>query len=332
MKVVFTGKAEPHIMLVAGETWGNEYPLNIDPDVLRHDLRRITAKLNALSSDTAPGSLTDKRRELHGVGKKLYRLLPRDFLDEFADKRPGHTSLDIQGESPLPWELMAASDDDRFLAEELRISRWLHGFAPTRPVVLDQAVFAASDFLPGALAEVAKIGELLHPGRDPALVAETVSLYDVMNAGDFDLFHFAGHAKPDDASGAASLALGQNAAFTLDYMEDVAENSLARRRPIVFLNACGSAGDATVQTLFDHWAKEFIRRGAGAFIGSLWNIRSETANRFGVEVYKSIKDGEATTLGEAVDLARKRSVRDQADPTRLAYALYGKDNAPVSLA
>ena len=59
--------------------------------------------------------------------------------------------------------------------------------------------------------------------------------------------------------------------------------------------------------------------------------RSVTANNFGVEVYRSIQSGEAATLGKAVDLARQRSVRDPSDPTRLAYAFYGKDDAQISL-
>jgi hypothetical protein len=113
-------------------------------------------------------------------------------------------------------------------------------------------------------------------------------------------------------------------------MEAVPEHSMERFRPVVFLNACGSA-DTGGRTLFDRWAEAFIKRGAGAFIGSLWNIRGMTANRFGKEVYRSVRNGEAETLGQAVDLARKRSVRDPSDPTRLAYALYGKDDAQISL-
>ena len=114
-------------------------------------------------------------------------------------------------------------------------------------------------------------------------------------------------------------------------MEDVPEESLLQFRPTIFLNACGSAGESGRQTLFDHWAKSFIRRGAGAFIGSMWNIRSATANRFGIEVYRALKEGAATTLGQAVDLARRRSARDPSDPTRLAYALYGEDSAEINL-
>jgi hypothetical protein len=85
------------------------------------------------------------------------------------------------------------------------------------------------------------------------------------------------------------------------------------------------------QTLFEEWAEMFIDRGAGAFIGSLWNIRSDTANMFAIDLYRSLREGAASTLGEAVEFARHSSSVDPSDPTRLAYALYGKDDAEVIL-
>jgi membrane protein YdbS with pleckstrin-like domain len=319
------------ILLAAGGRWGNPHSLSIDPDKFAKEMLHISAKLNSMSDGTAPGSLTQKRGELRGIGKKLYRLLPGDFIDEFAKERPSASSLAIQGDSSLPWELMSDSDEDSFLAEELRISRWLHGYDPTSPIRLSKAIFAGTADLAGALGEITAIGQQLHRGQEPGLITDSVALHDRLNNGDFDLFHFAGHTGRDAGSPAASLMLSNINSFTLDYLEDVREHSLRESRPIIFLNACGSGDRPSGPTMFDHWARAFIRRGAGAFIGSLWDIRSSTANKFGVQVYRSIRDGEATTLGEAVNSARQHSVKDRSDPTRLAYALYGKDDAPVEL-
>ena len=319
------------ILLAAGGKWGNPHSLSIDPDKFAKEMLHISAKLNSMSDGTAPGSLTQKRGELRGIGKKLYRLLPGDFIDEFAKERPSASSLAIQGDSSLPWELMSDSDEDSFLAEELRISRWLHGYDPTSPIRLSKAIFAVSADVPGALGEITAIGQQLHRDQKPKLITDSVALHDRLNNGDFDLFHFAGHTGRDAGSPAASLMLSNINSFTLDYLEDVREHSLRESRPIIFLNACGSGDRPSGPTMFDHWARAFIRRGAGAFIGSLWDIRSSTANKFGVQVYRSIRDGEATTLGEAVNSARQHSVKDRSDPTRLAYALYGRDDAPVEL-
>jgi chaperonin GroEL len=332
VKVQFipVGESGHLIQVVVGDKFGKLHPLKIDEKLLNEDLLRITDKLNAMGDGTSPGSMGTKRIELYGIGRKLFKLLPPEFISEFAKKSAEADSLGIEGECKLPWELMADSDDDSFLSERLRVSRWLHGYDPVSLIQVRKAMFAYSERMTGAGTEVENIGALVHPGRDPECVAESVELYERIKAGDFDLFHYAGHTTDKDPSSPGSLELSDGDAFTMDLMEAVPEHSMERFRPVVFLNACGSA-DTGGRTLFDRWAEAFIKRGAGAFIGSLWNIRGMTANRFGKEVYRSVRNGEAETLGQAVDLARKRSVRDPSDPTRLAYALYGKDDAQISL-
>jgi hypothetical protein len=325
------GKGGRLIQLVVGDTFCEAHHLNIDEAVLNRELLHITAKLNAMGEGTASGSISKKRLELYGIGRKLFKLLPPDFLSEFTLRGTEAESLGIEGDTQLPWELMADSNDVSFLSERLRISRWFHGHDPVSFIQVRKALFAYSERMTRARTEVSDIGALLCPGEEPTCVAESEQLYERIKAGDFDLFHFAGHTTDDNPSSLGSLELGGDDAFTLDLMEAVPDGSLRRFRPVIFLNACGSADTGGGQTLFDRWASAFIKRGAGAFIGSLWNIRSETANRFGVEVYKSVQTGEAATLGQAVDLARQRSVRDPSDPTRLAYALYGKDDAQISL-
>ena len=270
-----------------------------------------------MGESIAPGSLGKKRIELYGIGRKLFKLLPPDFLSEFAQKSAGAESLGIEGDSQLPWELMADSNDGSFLSERLRISRWFHGHDPAPLIQVRKSIFAYSERMTNARTEVKDIGALLHPGKEPTCMAESEELYERIKTGDFDLFHFAGHTTDNDPFSPGSLELSGDDAFTLDLMEAISDESMRRFRPVIFLNACGSADAGGGQTLFDRWASAFIKRGAGAFIGSLWNIRSVTANKFGVEVYRSVQTGEAATLGKAVDLARKRSVRDPSDPTRL---------------
>ena len=319
------------IQLGVGNMWYTEHPMHINPTTLERELLHITAKLNEFSEGGGSASFGIKRRELHGVGRKLFKLLPPDFLHEFAERRSEVESLAVKGESQLPWELMADSDDEAFLVDNLRISRWFNGYMPASHVYLRNPVFSYTDRVADAEAEIKAIGQILHPGQNPAPVVETEELCRRMEQGDFGVFHFAGHTSHGGSSPGRSLVLGENQTFTLDLMENVPEGSLRQARPVVFLNACGSASGNTEQTLFDHWAKLFIKRGAGAFIGSLWNIRSSTANKFGVEVYRSVKDGLATTLGEAIHLARVNSGRDLSDPTRLGYALYGIDSAEIHI-
>jgi chaperonin GroEL len=324
-------KEEHLIQLVAGGTFFDSYHLNVDESKLNNALVNITAQLNAMVEGTALGSLGSQRLALRGIGRNLFDLLPPAFLDEFAQRTADAESLGIVGESAFPWELMADSEHPGFLSERLRVSRWFHGYDQVSLIQVRKAIFAYSEGLPRARTEVDTIGELVHPGRAPQYVAESEELCERLEAGDFDLFHFAGHSTSKDPSAPGALELSSQDAFSLNHMGNVAGQSMRRFRPVIFLNACGSADTGGGRTLFDSWAEAFIRRGAGAFIGSLWNIRSSIANKFGEEVYRAVQAGEARTLGQAVDLARKRSVRDPADPTRLAYALYGKDDAEISL-
>ena len=333
VKVQFipVGNGGQLIQLVVGDTFFDWYHLNINERDLNDGLVKITAQLNAMVEGTALGSLGSQRTELRGIGRNLFDLLPPAFRDEFAQRTADAESLGIVGESVFPWELMADPDHAGFLSERLRVSRWFHGYDQASLIQVRRAIFAYSERMSKAKTEVDTIGELVHPGKKPNRVAESEVLCERLEAGDFDLFHFAGHATSKDPSAPGALELSSHDAFSLNHMGNVSRQSMRRFRPVIFLNACGSADTGGGRTLFDSWAEAFIKRGAGAFIGSLWNIRAATANKFGAEVYRSVQTGEAETLGQAVDLARKRAVRDPADPTRLAYALYGKDDAQISL-
>jgi len=68
--------------------------------------------------------------------------------------------------------------------------------------------------------------------------------------------------------------------------------------------------------------------GAGAFIGTLWPVRSATARMFATSFYDAIVHQRAT-LGEASLLARKSVSEDLEDPTWLAYTVYGSPAAKV---
>ena len=103
---------------------------------------------------------------------------------------------------------------------------------------------------------------------------------------------------------------------------------LARSAPIVFINACRSAGSSATYNRLDGWASKFLEAGAGAFIGSLWAVSDGTAREFAEELYRQLQAG--SSLGEAVMQARKVAARHLDDPTWLAYTVYGDPRATVS--
>jgi CHAT domain-containing protein len=96
----------------------------------------------------------------------------------------------------------------------------------------------------------------------------------------------------------------------------------------VFLNGCRTAGEIPGFTQMIGWASGFMGAGAGAFIGSLWAVRSAAARTFAGEFYRAlIRDGD--TLGMASLRARQAIAADAGDPTWLANTVYGNPAASV---
>jgi CHAT domain-containing protein len=107
-------------------------------------------------------------------------------------------------------------------------------------------------------------------------------------------------------------------------------SGIRTRRPLVFLNACHSGQVALGLTGLGGWADKFFREArASAFVGTLWEVSDDLAAEFAHTFYTLLADGKP--LGEALRAARLH-IRDkeQANPTWLAYALYGDPNGKVT--
>ena len=77
------------------------------------------------------------------------------------------------------------------------------------------------------------------------------------------------------------------------------------------------------------WAGQFMAAGAGAFIGTLWAVRSASALDFAESFYDALLKGQA--LGPASTTARRAVAADASDPTWLAYTVYGAPSAKASI-
>jgi CHAT domain-containing protein len=96
----------------------------------------------------------------------------------------------------------------------------------------------------------------------------------------------------------------------------------------VFFNACRTAGEIPGLVQMMGWAKQFMGAGAGAFIGSLWAVRSSSARAFADAFYKALVTDHAP-LGAASLQARNEIAGDDGDPTWLAYTVYGNPSATI---
>ena len=141
------------------------------------------------------------------------------------------------------------------------------------------------------------------------------------------MLHFAGHnAFTDEIGSLISLDGGPLRPDDLAYASQ--RRAFESVRPLVFLNGCRTAGEIPGFTQLVGWAREFMGAGAGAFIGSLWAVRSSSARTFAEHFYHAlVREGES--LGIASLRARQAIAGDEGDPTWLAYTVYGNPSASI---
>jgi CHAT domain-containing protein len=158
---------------------------------------------------------------------------------------------------------------------------------------------------------------------------ERDAVIDSLREGRFQLLHFATHGSFDpSAADRAELHLVDGSLTPADLMGGDL-SGLRTRRPLVFLNACHSGQVALSLTGLGGWADKFFREArASAFVGTLWEVSDELAADFARVFYTELALGKS--LGVALQTARLY-IRDQepANPTWLAYALYGDPNGRV---
>jgi CHAT domain-containing protein len=110
----------------------------------------------------------------------------------------------------------------------------------------------------------------------------------------------------------------------------VQKQGLSAASPLVFFNACRTAGEIPGLAHMMGWAKQFMGAGAGAFLGTLWAVRSSSAKVFADAFYQAFVT-QRLPLGPASVQARRAISADDSDPTWLAYSIYGNPSATISV-
>ncbi|WP_159029232.1 CHAT domain-containing protein [Streptomyces viridochromogenes] len=295
------------------------------------ELRRIAA---------AAGAGTDARqvrRRLQNLGVALWRAaVPDAVRGQFWRETDKIRAFTVLGEHDVvPWELLYPLDGtqqgDGFLAEWLPVVRRVFGQERVRQLLLPQATFVVP---PGSPPEAdlevtalrARFGPVMGDGGVLTRGAEIQSRLDEGLGG---LLHFACHNAFTEAGSQVTMADGPF--DPIDLATAQGSRALGDTRPLVFFNACRSAGQIDWYAASLGWAPQFLEAGAGAFIGTLWPVRSDSALAYADAFYTHlVTDG--LPLGEASMKARQAIRNHGGDPTWLAYALYGSPAARAALA
>ncbi|MFI6623098.1 CHAT domain-containing protein [Streptomyces sp. NPDC050528] len=294
------------------------------------ELRRIAA-VAGVGADAQ-----QVRRRLKNLGVALWRAaVPDAVRGQFWREVHKVRAFTVLGEHDVvPWELLYPLDGtqqgDGFLAEWLPVVRRVHGQERVRQLLLSQATFVVP---PGSPPEAerevtalrARFGPAMGDGGILTRGAEVQSRLDEGLAG---LLHFACHNAFTEAGSQVSMADGPF--DPLDLATAQGSRALSATCPLVFFNACRSAGQIDWYSASLGWAPQFLEAGAGAFIGTLWPVRSDSALAYADAFYTHLVTS-GLPLGEASMKARQAIRNHDGDPTWLAYAVYGSPAARATL-
>jgi len=348
-------------MLHGGATYN--YKLVGETDLETADPRgyfqTMVNRLSALAGRGAAMRTADEtaaiKQELATLGNTLYaKLFPEQLKAEYAKTirtKFEKKSLLITTDDPwIPWEIVRpfAVDengevlyDDAPLCERFRLARWLIGRgAPDQLFMKEGAWVAPPGSAPEAEVENRYFQELHRRQWQVSLAGPLARAAEVqarLQAKTTQLFHFACHGGFDASNPDNSMIKLADGFFSPAQIDPRTRGGLLATKPVVFLNACHSGEIGFELTGLGGWARAFYDCGVSAFIGSLWEINGKLAAQFAQEFYNRLWgvngfEGQAQPLGQAFYEARmKIKEADEANPTWLAYVLYGDPYGQVTL-
>ena len=288
--------------------------------------------------------------ELRALGGTLFdELIPPELQRLLWQYRAKINSILVIAEEPfIPWELVHLHAPGKPLGTkpcflgQLGLVRWLHEAGwprqtlRLRPGKRHYVIphYPHPDY---ELLEAEKEEDFLRQTLGATAIVPTAKTVRTLlgRPGAFDLLHFACHGEANHANIAnAQLLLEgrlENGSYLPEYFSaSTAEQyaNFAGHAPIVVLNACQAGRLGYRLTGVGGFAQAFLRRGAGAFIGTLWAVGDRPARHFTEALYQQLLGG--TTLAEAASAARE-AARRAGDATWLAYAVYGHPYARLEL-
>ncbi|MEU1746088.1 CHAT domain-containing protein [Micromonospora arida] len=289
-------------------------------------------ELQQLAGGGSRYNATMTREVIRSAGIQLWsELVPADVRDQFWQVGADMSAFTIATDHDVvPWELLyplSAQHDAGFLVEQVPVVRRTYGQRRNARVGLRNPRFVVPPKAPtGAHEEIATIRAILG-AADSEPITRADELLALINAGALGAIHFACHNTFSSDGSFIDMDGGRFKPALL--AEASIRKLLAETGPLVFINACRSAGVAPTYTKMLGWAQQFMSSGAGAFVGTLWAVRSDSSARFATAFYRSLADG--ATLGAAALAARVEQQDDPLDPTWLAYTVYGDPFATAAV-
>ncbi|WP_239132397.1 CHAT domain-containing protein [Paractinoplanes durhamensis] len=295
-------------------------------------LRRFATSSGGGYGSAHPYSPATARRWVEETGVGLWQdLVPDPIKEAFWELRDEIGTFTIAcADDRVPWELLyplSRTEDHGFLAQQFPVVRRVIGQLSAPKISLGAPRFVVPPRAPAnADAEITRLRQILG-GPPGEVISHLDELLDVLDRGpDAGMLHFACH-NTFSSEGGSSITMDGGPFLPQMLNRAVTRRSLYDHHPLVFINACRSAGAAPEYTRMMSWADQFMRAGAGAFIGTLWPVNSDRAAEFAEAFYAEMAGG--AQLGPATMVARAATERG-GDPTWLAYSAYGDPAATAA--
>ena len=334
LQVAFDG-SRYSFQIASSRYWSEQVVARSLTDAPGQAVERTVDMLRRFAGGRTAYSPAAARRWIRETGVGLWQdLVPDQIKDAFWELHDDIATFTVAGaDDVVPWELLhplTRTRDDGFLVEQFPVVRRVLGQRAAATVCVDDPRFVVPGKSPAnAREEADRLHRVLRQGDGPAYVSHLDELMDLLDGPGVGLLHFACHNSFSAQQGGSAIAMEGGAFVPLMLNSTAERRGLADRHPLVFVNACRSAGVAPEYTRMTGWASQFMRAGAGAFVGTLWPVSSDRAAGFAEAFYAQLTGG--TPLGTASLLAR-RAIADPADPTWLAYTTYGDPAATVDRA
>lgn len=280
--------------------------------------------------------------ELSGAGMLLFEAAPQLFQQvywELVDRQLPLTTIAIVSEEPfIPWELMIPNRlvkglyqrNNNPIGVDYDIGRWTDEriIAPARQIALTDSHVVApvydGDLVLNQSAAEAAMVFAQYPG-DPITPTDFEGLEAALGAVERSLVHFVCHGK-DETSGLQAIYLeggDELSSASILSMKGV-QDIFAKKRPVVFLNACEVGRGAPALVGLGGFVSSFIRLGATAVIAPLWSVDDVAAHAIAEEFYRAVKERPGTPFSRIFSEIRAKAYdRKIAEDTYAAYCFYG---------
>jgi len=318
-----------------------------DPTILLNDYFVGLDQLARNATETlGDAEAQDYIATTKGMGSDLYdQLFPDELkaeywqLKELREAGVIQTLLILSDEPWIPWESIYPFDDehgaDDFLGAAWHLTRWQagRGLNPHLNVQTAQMIAPELDlsFVKEESAYFARLADAPQPIKVSAPITTRQLFLDQVQAGGVQLLHFATHGNFNSQNADRSpIHMEGGETITPVDLSKPRTQGIRRERPLVFLNACHGGKLEFTLTGMGGWAERVVNHvAATAFVGAYWEINDELASLFSSTFYDALRN--RATLGAAFHQARL-TVRAQspANPTWLAYTLYGDPNARIT--